>query len=61
MVDVRLEFADKLIPFANSFVNPKDAHSGHAGEAVIMQLMLCGAKDGQINLEGCLAADIDNE
>ena len=61
MVDVRLEFADKLIPFAKSFVNPKDAHSGHAGEAVIMQLMLCGAKDGQINLEGCLAADIDNE
>jgi len=61
MIDVRLEFADKLIPLVNSFVNPKDAHSGHAGEAIIMQLMLCGAKNGQINLEGCLAAELDNE
>ena len=59
MVDVRLEFADKLIPVVESFVNPKDAHSGHSGEAKIMELILCGAKNGQPNTEGCLAADVD--
>ncbi len=56
MVDVRLEFADKLISIVSGFVDPKDAHSGHAGEAAIMKLILCGAKNGQVNTDGCLAA-----
>ena len=60
MVDVRLEFADKLVPILKGLVDPKDAHSGHASEAAVMRLILCGAKNGQLNNEGCLAG-IHNE
>ena len=55
MVDVRLEFADQLLPVVKSFVDPKDAHSGHASEETIMKLILCGAKNGRLITEGCLA------
>lgn len=61
MVDVRLEFADKLIPVLNGFVDPKDAHSGHAGEEEIMKLILCGAKNGALNTDGCLATAYDDD
>ena len=61
MVDVRLEFADKLIAVVEGFADPKDAHSGHAGEELIMKLILCGAKNGRLNNEGCLATAHDNE
>jgi len=61
MVDVRLEFADKLISVVGGFVDPKDAHSGHAGEEGIMKLILCGAKNGQLNSDGCLATAFDDE
>jgi len=61
MVDVRLEFADKLISVVDGFVDPKDAHSGHAAEPAIMKLILCGAKNGRLNSEGCLAAVNDDE
>ena len=61
MVDVRLEFADKLIAVVEGFADPKDAHSGHAGEELIMKLILCGAKNGRLNNEGCLATAYDNE
>ncbi|MEP6343358.1 MAG: hypothetical protein ABJ275_08590 [Maricaulaceae bacterium] len=60
MVDVRLEFADKLVPVLKGFVDPKDAHSGHASEEAVMKLILCGAKNGQPNSEGCLAG-VDND
>lgn len=60
MVDVRLEFADKLVPILKGLVDPKDAHSGHASEEVVMRLILCGAKDGLLNNEGCLAG-VENE
>lgn len=61
MVDVRLEFADKLISVVEGFVDPKDAHSGHAGEEMVMKLILCGAKNGQLNNEGCLATVDEDE
>jgi hypothetical protein len=61
MVDVRLEFADKLISVVGGFVDPKDAHSGHAGEPEIMKLILCGAVKGELNTEGCLATAYDDD
>jgi len=57
IVDVRLEFADKIIPFVNSFVDPDQAHTGHSGEPGVVLFMLCGAKSGEINREDCRAAD----
>ena len=55
VVDMRLEFADKIIPFVNSFVNPKDAHSGHAGEPELMKYILCGVENGTRRQGECLA------
>jgi len=57
VVDMRLEFADKIIPFVDSFVHPKDAHSGHAGEAELMKYILCGAQNGQRREGECLVLD----
>ncbi len=57
VVDMRLEFADKIIPFVDSFIDPKDAHSGHAGEPELMKYILCGAQNGQRRDGECLALD----
>jgi len=57
IVDMRLEFADKIIPFVDSFANPKDAHSGHAGEAELMKYILCGAENGERRQGECLALE----
>lgn len=54
-VDLRLEFADGVIPFFSDFVDPMQAHLGHAAEPELMLFILCGARDGQLNTEGCLA------
>ena len=55
MVDMRLEFADKVIPLLNGFVDPLQAHSGHAAEPELMLYMLCGARNGKLHEENCLA------
>ena len=55
VVDMRLEFADKIIPFVDSFVHPKDAHTGHAGEPELMKYILCGAENGARRDGECLA------
>jgi len=60
MIDMRLEFADKIIPLINGFVDPKDAHSGHAGEPELMLYLLCGAVDGQLNNKECLATELQD-
>ena len=60
MIDMRLEFADKIIPVVNGFVDPKEAHSGHAGEAELMLYLLCGAVDGQRNDKECLATELQD-
>ena len=52
---MRLEFADKIIPFVDSFVHPKDAHTGHAGEPELMKYILCGAENGTRRDDECLA------
>ena len=61
MIDMRLEFADKIIPMLKGFVDPKDAHSGHAGEPELMLYLLCGAVDGQLNNKECLATELQND
>ncbi len=61
MIDMRLEFADKIIPMVSDFVDPKDAHSGHAGEPELMLYMLCGAVNGQLNNKECLATELQDD
>ena len=56
IIDMRVEFADPLIPILSSFVDPKQAHSDHAKQPILMRHMLCGAKDGSLKNEGCIAA-----
>lgn len=58
VVDMRLEFADKIVPVLNGFVDPLQAHGGHSGEPELMLYMLCGAKNGELNNEGCLATEL---
>ena len=61
MIDMRLEFADKIIPLVGDFVDPKDAHSGHAGEPELMLYLLCGAVNGQLNDKECLATELQDK
>ena len=56
VVDVRTRFADRIIPVVGSFADPKDAHTGHAREPELMKLLLCGARNGRLRADGCLAA-----
>ncbi len=58
MIDMRLEFADKIIPLVKGFVDPKQAHSGHSDEPELLLYMLCGAQNGQLNDKECLATEI---
>jgi len=55
LVDMRLEFADKVIPLLKGFVDPLQAHNGHAAEPELMLYMLCGARNGKLHEENCLA------
>lgn len=55
IIDVRLEFADGIIPLFNDFVDPMQAHLGHAGEPAIVLHLLCGARGGKLNSDNCLA------
>lgn len=58
VVDMRLEFADKIVPLLKGFVDPLQAHGGHAAEPELMLYMLCGARNGKLNREGCLATEL---
>ena len=58
VVDMRLEFANKIVPVLKGFVDPLQAHGGHSAEPELMLYMLCGAKDGKLNTEGCLATEL---
>ena len=58
VVDMRLEFADKIVPVLRGFVDPLQAHGGHSAEPELMLYMLCGAKEGKLNTEGCLATEL---
>lgn len=54
-VDMRLEFADPVISLFKGFVDPMQAHVGHAAEPELMLYLLCGARQGQLHTENCLA------
>jgi len=60
MIDMRLEFADKIVSLVSGFVDPKDAHSGHAGEPELMLYLLCGAVEGELNDKECLATELQD-
>lgn len=57
VVDMRLTFADKIIPLLKGFTDPLQAHSGHAEEKELMRFVLCGAERAELRDEGCLATD----
>jgi len=61
MIDMRLEFADKIIPIIGGLVDPKQAHSGHAAEPELMLYMLCGAREGALNDKECLATELQEK
>ena len=50
---MRVEFAEPYFPLVNSFVDPLYAHNGHVKQPEIIAYMLCGAKAGQLNVDGC--------
>jgi hypothetical protein len=56
IVDLRVEFADPLIPIIKSLVDPKQAHSDHAKQPLLMRYLLCGAQKGQLRTQNCTAA-----
>lgn len=54
-IDLRLEFADGIIPMFSGFVDPMQAHMGHSAEPELMMFLLCGARDGKLHDDSCLA------
>ena len=57
VVDLRVAFADPLLPLVKGLVDPLQAHKEHAGEPEIMRLILCGMRGGRLREDGCLAAE----
>ena len=53
VVDVRVQFANPVFPLYSGFVDPLFAHNGHVKQPEIIAYMLCGAKDGQLHVDGC--------
>ena len=58
VIDMRLEFADKVVSVLKGFSDPLEAHTGHAGQPELMRYILCGARMGKLNTEGCLATEL---
>ena len=61
VVDLRVQFADPLVPGVKGLVDPLQAHKDHAGEAELMRLILCGMRGGKLRAEGCLAAEREDD
>jgi hypothetical protein len=53
VIDMRVEFAGPVFPFIGGFVDPLFAHNGHVRQPELIAYMLCGAQNGQLNVEGC--------
>ena len=53
VVDMRVEFAKPVFPLVSGFVDPLFAHNGHVKQPEIIAYMLCGARGGQLNVDGC--------
>ncbi|MGJ8563955.1 MAG: hypothetical protein ACSHXY_10425 [Alphaproteobacteria bacterium] len=54
-IDLRLEFANQIIPLFAGFVDPMQAHMGHSAEPELMMYLLCGAREGKLHNHSCLA------
>lgn len=54
-IDLRVEFADPVIPVFKGFVDPMQAHMGHAAEPELVLYLLCGSRAGQLHDHSCLA------
>jgi len=53
VIDMRVEFSPPVFPFVGGFVDPLFAHNGHVKQPELIAYMLCGAKGGQLNVDGC--------
>ncbi len=53
VIDMRVEFAEPVFPLVGGFVDPLFAHNGHVKQPELIAYMLCGAQNGQINVDGC--------
>ncbi len=53
VIDMRVEFSPPVFPLVGGFVDPLFAHNGHVKQPEIIAYMLCGAKSGQLNVDGC--------
>lgn len=53
IVDMRVEFSNPVFPFVGGFVDPLYAHNGHVKQPELIAYMLCGAKSGQLHVDGC--------
>lgn len=60
-IDIRVEFADPLISVFKDFVDPVQAHAKHVAEPGIIELMLCGAQNGELRDENCLASSDEED
>ncbi len=57
IIDMRLEFADKMIPMVDGLVDPLQAHGGHMSEPELVLYLLCGAEAAKLKSGGCLAKE----
>lgn len=53
VIDMRVEFSPPVFPLIGGFVDPLFAHNGHVKQPELIAYMLCGAKSGQLNVDGC--------
>ena len=53
VIDMRVEFSPPVFPLVGGFVDPLYAHNGHVKQPEIIAYMLCGAKGGQLHVDGC--------
>ena len=62
IIDMRLEFADRMIPLVDGLVDPLQAHGGHMSEPELVLYLLCGARAAKLHRSGCLATErYDND
>ncbi len=60
IIDMRMEYADGLIPLIDDLVDPLEAHSGHMSQPELVLYLLCGAHSGKLNGDNCLAKQRPN-
>lgn len=59
-IDLRMRFADPLIPLVSAFVDPEQAHQTHTVEPELIEILLCGIENGVLRTDGCLAHQIED-